>query len=203
MKSLIKIGALFLSVLSYTAASGIKSNPADILLFEQTHICEGCNLSAITGFRLKQPFNSFEGSILTGSDLTNASFFPDGTTGANLWYNSNFDNAVLIGTYWTVSLDGSSFKNANLQDAVITNMNIASHVDFTGANLKHADLQGSLFTYSNFSGAQLDGANLYSANLCHAIITEAQINSTVNHACAMRPDCEGRYPFSDGTPCGF
>lgn len=184
----------------YATNATLKSNPNDIKIFEETHKCINCNLVSVGGFSLLGSFKNFDGSVLSGSNLTNASV---GSIGGlnNLWYGSNFDNAIMIEARFYGALDNSTFVGTNLQRAKLSSLNQVNYVNFINADLSGADLSNTIFTYSNFTDAKLDGANLYGANLCHAVITEEQINSSQIHACAEKPDCSGKYPFADGRPC--
>lgn len=191
-----------ISVTLFTSAFALNSTSSfsisDKETFESTHICQGCNFAGIGGFQLLKSFTNFENSILTKSDLSYSSLGCNGS-----WAKSNFDNTILIQTnfhYGCTMVDYASFNNANMQEASLQS-NQANHASFKNTNLTNTKLNGSVFHYSDFTGAKLNGANLYYADFCNANITEEQIKSAANYACAMKPDCSGRYPYTDEKPC--
>ena len=194
---LISLGLIAVSFVA-NAQTRLFNPNADDIKFAKTHICNGCTLTVAEVTPLP-PFQDFQNSSLVNSDLRY--IIIGDSLGWHFWQSSNFTGANLTGANLThVMSDGSIFDNAVMKSVKMENAN-ATQVSFKNTNLANAHLLNSLLEYSDFTGANLTGANLYQANLCFAKITEAQIQSTITHACAMKPDCSGRYPDLDGTPC--
>ncbi len=187
----------------YATNTTLKSNPNDVKIFETTHSCINCNLVSAGGFTLMSPFENFDNSVLSGSDLSYAHVGNAFSGKSYQWYYSNFDDTIMIETTIILgtAIDYASFKHANLQRAHLTQLNEANYVSFVGSDLRGANLSHSIFHYSDFTNAKMEGANLYEADFCHAIITEEQIKSSKIYACAEKPDCSGKYPYEDGRPC--
>jgi len=200
LKKCVLVTTLGISSFIYANNTSLKFSPTDVQVFQETHKCVDCNLISSGGYRLLAPFNNFENSDLSGSNLTD-SYISSVAGASNDWYSSNFDSATMVGSHFYGEFDDSTFKNTNLQEAHMSNVKYFNYVKFIDTDLRNADLSNSQFNSSDFTGAKMDGANLYGANLCHAIITEEQINSSKNHACAIKPDCSGRYPYPDGRAC--
>ena len=98
----------------YAENNLLKMDPEDLNTFVNTHSCINCNLVRAGNIQLKSNFKDFSGSVLTGSDISYGSFGDYPNYG---WFNSNFDNAILIQANFGGFYDGSSFKSANMQEA--------------------------------------------------------------------------------------
>ena len=82
-----------------------------------------------------------------------------------------------------VDLKDRSYKGANLQGAILCNLNL-SNADLQGANLGGAELQGAVLSYADLEGAtlsyaDLEGATLFRATLQGADLSYAQLQSVV------------------------
>ena len=71
-----------------------------------------------------------------------------------------------------VNFVGADLRYANLQGAILTG------ADFTGAKLYHTDLEDADLRNANMTGAKLGKANLNKAKLQHSHLTEAKLLGT-------------------------
>ncbi len=82
---------------------------------------------------------------------------------------ADFSNADLRGMGFgrNVSLDGVSFRHADLRGASLLYVNLNGS-DLSGANLEGANFQGATLYRANLEGARLLGASFYAADLRRA-----------------------------------
>ena len=115
-----------------------------------------------------------QGADLEGADLSGAHVAGDFSK-ASL-RNAVFDKAdlspneanqsmgLMRGTFRNSTLDGASFRGANMH-RVLIEFSSLKDADLTGANLDDAELGGSIFEGANVSGANLVNADFTSANV--------------------------------------
>lgn len=115
-----------------------------------------------------------QGADLEGADFSGAHVAGDFSK-ANL-QNAIFDHAdlspneanqsmgLMRGTFRNSTLDGASFRGANMHRVLIEFSSLKG-ADLTGANLNDAELGGSNFDNANVSGANLLDADFTSANV--------------------------------------
>ncbi|OAB60660.1 hypothetical protein AY599_10935 [Leptolyngbya valderiana BDU 20041] len=104
---------------------------------------------------------SFVGIDLAGVDLTEPEIYLDGID----FSEANLEDAVLT----AMNLGEATLARSNLRGAKLDNANLA-HTDLTGAKLVDANLRGA-----NLRGANLEGADLQNADLAYADLTHAKL----------------------------
>ncbi|AGK58118.1 hypothetical protein HYPDE_32218 [Hyphomicrobium denitrificans 1NES1] len=77
---------------------------------------------------------------------------------------ANQSMGLMRGTFKNSTLDGASFRGANMH-RVLIEFSSLKDADLTGANLDDAELGGSSFEGANVSGANLVNADFTSANV--------------------------------------
>ncbi len=150
-----KLSCLALLILSTTAFA---YTPAQLLQFQNTGTCPGCDLSnaylIVTNMNIVSPYN------LQGANISDSTYETQNNTG------SNFSNIIAFNT----AFDGYSFTQSNFQNALLKN------AIFANTNLQYADFTGADITGANFNNANLyraKGLNLTASNtVCNAILPD-------------------------------
>jgi uncharacterized protein YjbI with pentapeptide repeats len=162
---------------------------AQSALFEQIHVCRGCDLSGITlvgDYHL----SDVSASDLTGSDLTGADLSKlfDGAdlTGVHA---AGIDMSDAIGrpsergdpgSHTGPGLVGSDFAAANLQNLILR------WADLSSATLAGADLRAAGFEHveavgADFSDAILTGLTWEGGDLSDADLSDADLSGAVGY----------------------
>jgi uncharacterized protein YjbI with pentapeptide repeats len=168
---LINIAKVAIPLRNFILRKGIDDK---IALIENTGSCVFCNLSQVNfnGKNLKNVDLSF--SLLSGADLRYANL-----SGANL-DGVDLSNQDLTGTILSFSdltgakLDGVDLSNKDLNGTILRDVDL-SMVDLTYKNLSGAilgdadlssnDLTGTVLSFSNLIGANLDGVDIKNKDL--------------------------------------
>lgn len=132
---------------------------SDVMQFDNTGICENCDLSNSKNLLCTASAD------LEGANLTNASF---GGDACNLEKSIFSDAQMTSASVSGANLSSATFSNAYLEDTNFSNSDL-SGVDFTGAIFKDVDF--------------------YFANLCHAQITQEQLDNSEMNEYTIMPNC--------------
>lgn len=120
------------------------------------------------------------------ADLSNLNLEGIDLSGQDLSFivakNTNFNNAILTGCFWTeAQLKGSTFENAMLDGGTFINTNLEK-VTFKNASMKKSILMWSDFDDTSFEGTDLTGTNFHPyqlfghpTNFTNAILTNTDL----------------------------
>jgi uncharacterized protein YjbI with pentapeptide repeats len=118
--------------------------------------------------------SDLRGSLLTGADLTGATF--DGT----ILQQANLDGADAQGSIFTsANLYGANLSDANLSSANLLAANLELAL-LPGTTLTGANFQGANLTNATMFGATLDRTNLLNATLTGAVLTDVDLSGAEN-----------------------
>ena len=134
--------------------------------------------------------SDFTGSDFEGAALTQVSFYYVTSTGAKFrhlndggggyvdFFMSDLTNADLShAKLMEANLHSTNFTNAKFVQADLTNATTDhDEVNFTGADLRQANLTDVWFNEADFTGADLRGANLTEADLTEATFHSADLS---------------------------
>ncbi|PWE30632.1 pentapeptide repeat-containing protein [Maritimibacter sp. 55A14] len=121
---------------------------------------------------------------LSGADLTGASLFQTQLGGADL-HDADLSQSRAAADFTRADLSGARFRGADFS-ADMKNQSMgmmrgvlrkarAAGADFTGANMRHADLEFAALTGADFTGADLRSSTLGGADLTGATMTGARL----------------------------
>lgn len=191
------------AVLSY--ASFVQSAEAQIRVDAQIHAssgsCARCDLSnkRMNGMKLKNA--NFAGSVFNNSNLSGGQFHGSNLTGAHfrnaLLYRLEGQKVIMTeavmedATLTEAKLSNSTMEKINLHRADLTRGNFTGN-DLRAANLINATAEEVDFTGSNFEGARLDHVNLNKAKLAESNLRDVQFgNAIVTDAKFIGADISG------------
>ncbi len=116
---------------------------------------------------------SFTECCFDRADLTQSNFIQPKVE------QTSFDGAVLEGVnFIEANLEGTSFRNAKMKNVRFVGGCRLAQADFTGADLREANLRESDLKNADFTSARLDKADFGGSNLAHAVFDRAEAFQT-------------------------
>lgn len=160
-----------------TVASGASCPGADLSGANLSYLeivtgdFSGANMQRVTTFTSLFQYVDFTGVDFAGADLSSTLFAAATLNGINA-PGVSFEGSSIL----TYDAMDANFREANMQYLSAEN-SVFTRSDFTGANLRYADLLNADFTYANLSGVDFTGATINGADFRYANLRGATIEN--------------------------
>ncbi|HEY9624263.1 MAG TPA: pentapeptide repeat-containing protein [Crinalium sp.] len=193
--SIVTLALLGIGVIKLAVHLDIQETKASMRILKRTGNCRGCDLSFanLSGYDLQ--FADLEGADLRDADLSGAVLGAANLSDADLryadlegailrqanLYNAKFDHANLTdadfhcGAGTCTTLDGASFRNANLTRAIMFCLDCfpeGERIGLDGVDLRDANLTGA-----NLERSRLDRANTEGARFCNTTLWNGKVSN--------------------------